>query len=157
MTQKDKIDTLIEKEKPNSVFWHFLTGMWYRYFVFGNRISSNKYIIWTSDRYTGSSHPIFNIDFDSKGKIINIKSDKNPFHRMFSKFTVPFFIIFLIIISGIHYMEYDDIFVSIFIFLFFGVILGLIFISSKKHYKKQEEFLKKELLLRIEEISKENN
>ena len=61
MTQKDKIDTLIEKEKPNSVFWHFLTGMWYRYFVFGNRISSNKYIIWTSDRYTGSSHPIFNI------------------------------------------------------------------------------------------------
>ena len=116
MTQKDKIDTLIEKEKPNSVFWHFLTGMWYRYFVFGNRISSNKYIIWTSDRYTGSSHPIFNIDFDSKGKIINIESDKNPYHRLISKFTVPICVIFLTIFSGIHYYENDDILVSIFIF-----------------------------------------
>lgn len=153
MPDRNKIDELIEKEKPSSFFWHFLSGTWYKGFVFGQKISVKEYIIWTSDFLTGTSHPIFIIKFDENGNIKEMKSEKNPFEKISAKVLIPLAVVFLIFFSYVNFKENGDVLESFLIFLFFGSIFSLVLFFGKKHYAKQEQYLANELYKTIEKMS----
>lgn len=149
---KSDIQKLIEVNKPNTFWNHFLFSLNKSYKIHGE-IQKNKIKIWQRTSFTGISYPIYTFEFDSENRLIKVTDKLNPFAR-FSQLSFPIFFFFPLLSNAIIDFQIKKflICISAFIFLTFTCYLMArkIYLFEKKEQLK--DFYK---LLNIK--NKENN
>ena len=115
-TSKSEILKLIESEKKDSIWNHFLN-------VFSmdsktnGEILGDKIKIWTQDIWIRSFYPIFIFEFNSENELVKVSDKLNPFGRiLFMMLPITYFII---AISKLKYSIIPLIIALIFIFVYF--------------------------------------
>lgn len=76
-SHQEKIDAIIELEKPSSFVNHLLSNISYSDQIIAD-IQNQNYQLWKSDRWSRLMYSVFYINFNQDGRIIKIRERLNP-------------------------------------------------------------------------------
>ncbi|MFD2607360.1 hypothetical protein ACFSSG_17790 [Euzebyella marina] len=150
MIEKADIEELVLDPKKSNLKTHFNDMFFIKNHRYSGEIREKEILLWYSSHWLRGGYPIFHLQFDSENKLVGIKSELNPFGKLFDKIAMVMIGIFsLLPILGNGFMK--GWLGSVFI-LFVALVLFLI---MRKASKSEKKIMVEELKETIENIEKE--
>ncbi|KAF2342462.1 hypothetical protein [Flavobacterium tistrianum] len=120
---KSDIQKLIQVQKENTFFNHFICSLKKDYKIYGN-IEKHKIIIWQRTGWTGSSYSLYSFEFDSEDILTKVNDKLNPFAQ-FSQLLFPLFFFFPLLLTAFTDFQIKKFLacISVFLFLTFACYL----------------------------------
>jgi hypothetical protein len=92
-SHQEKIDAIIELEKPSSLVNHFLSNVCFSDQMIAE-IKPYNYKLWRSDRWSRWMYSVFHITFNEEGSIVKIREELNPLGK-YIKYLYVGFVLFV--------------------------------------------------------------
>ena len=150
MINKEDIEKLVLERKKSNLKTHFNDMFFINTIKYSGEVRKSEILLWHSSHWLRGGYPIFHLQFDSENKLVGIKSELNPFGKLFDKIAlvvIGIFALFPILGNGFTKGWLGSIFI-----LFVAFILFLILSKASKSEKK---IMIEELKEKIENIERE--
>ncbi len=156
-SHKEKIDRIINLKRENNLWNHILTSLFHRGKTIAER-NGEKYIIWTSNLWTGGFYPIFKIAFNEKNEISKIETELSLYGKLcfvIIALIVLTFTSFIIIIPIIENITEVNIYFLIPLILYSLLIFGF-YLVFKNIYLREKRYLTEDLKVIVGVETREN-
>jgi len=152
MVEKKDIEKLIIQNKKSTLKNHWNDAFFYNTTKYSGEIKPNKLLIWRSAHFLRGAYPIFHLTFDQNDELNEIKTEKNPYHKLLNKISIGFVIVLALVL--LFTTEFKTAIFGIIGISVIGTLLHLVMSKAKKYETK---ILTNELKDAIENIERENN
>ncbi len=149
MINKKDIEELVLERKKSNFKTHFKDMFFINNLRYSGEVRKKEILLWYSSHWLRGGYPIFYLQFDSENKLIGIKSELNPFGKVFDKVAIVVIGIFALLpILGNGFS--NGWLGSIFILF----VAFLLFLIMRKASKSEKKIMTEELKEKIENIER---
>jgi len=152
MVEKKDIEKLIIQNKKSTLKNHRNDAFFYNTTKYSGEIKPNELLIWRSAHFLRGAYPIFHLTFDQNGELNEIKTQKNPYHKLLNKISIGFLIV--LALTLLFTSEFKTAIIGIIGITVIGTLLHLVLSKARRYETKN---LTDELKEAIENIERANN
>lgn len=150
MIKKEDIEKLVLEQKKSNLKTHFNDMFFISTIRYSGEIRKKEILLWCSSHWLRGGYPIFHLQFDSENNLVGIKSELNPFGKLFDKVAIILIGLFALLpIFGNGFSK--GWLGSIFIIL----VAFVLFLIMRKATKSEKKIMTEELKESIENIERE--
>ncbi|MBA0884213.1 hypothetical protein [Flavobacterium undicola] len=152
MVKKDDLKKLIIENKKSTLKNHWKDAFFCNTIKYSGEIRPNEILLWCSSEYLRGAYPIFILNFDQNKNLIEIKTEKNPYHKFRNKQSTVIFSILILLLA--YNTDLRETLIFTFAISIFGFLLHIVLSKARKYETK---LLTNELRETIENIERINN